>query len=52
MDQSEQRIKAWNSDNLPTYVPALNEVMDIAPRIVLSTSAQEAIEEADIIVAQ
>jgi len=51
VDKSEQRIAAWNSDNLPIYEPGLQEVVDQCRGVNLyfSTDIMEAIRGADLI---
>lgn len=50
-DPNEQRIAAWNSDELPVYEPGLQEVVESAreKNLFFSTDIKSAIREADII---
>ena len=51
VDINEQRIKDWQSDNLPIYEPGLFEVVEKARKVNLffSTEIDKNIKEADII---
>lgn len=51
VDINEERIAAWNSDNLPIYEPGLQEVVAIARgrNLFFSTEVENNIAEADII---
>ena len=51
VDISEERIDAWNSDNLPIYEPGLKERVDKArgKNLFFSTDIDKNIAEADII---
>ena len=51
VDISEQRIAAWNSDNLPIYEPGLDKVVQArrGKNLFFSTDIDTAIQEADII---
>ena len=51
VDVNEQRIKEWQSDNLPIYEPGLYEVVKEARKknLVFSTEIDRNIKEADII---
>jgi len=53
VDLSEERIKAWNSDDLPIYEPGLAEIVKECRgrNLFFSTDVKGAIEEADIIFA-
>ena len=53
VDLNEQRIAAWNSDDLPIYEPGLDEVVKQCrgKNLFFSTDVQGAIKEADIIFA-
>ena len=51
VDINEQKIAAWNSDNLPIYEPGLKEVVEVARgrNLFFSTEVDRNIAEADII---
>jgi len=51
VDLNEQRIDAWNSDQLPIYEPGLKEVVlkTRGKNLFFSTDVNQSIEEADII---
>ena len=51
VDLNEERIAAWNSDNLPVYEPGLDEVVEGArgKNLFFSTDVEKHIEDADII---
>lgn len=51
VDKSEQRIKEWNSDNLPVYEPGLDDVIRECRgrNLFFSTAIADAIKEADLI---
>jgi len=51
VDINPERIKAWNSDQLPIYEPGLKEVVEIARgrNLFFSTKIEEHIEESEII---
>jgi UDPglucose 6-dehydrogenase len=51
VDINEQRIAAWNSDDLPIYEPGLEEVVQAARgrNLFFSTDVDRGIQEADII---
>ncbi|HMQ51778.1 MAG TPA: UDP-glucose 6-dehydrogenase [Anaerolineae bacterium] len=51
VDINEERIKAWQSGNLPIYEPGLDEVVRIARgrNLFFSTDVDRGIREADII---
>lgn len=51
VDINEQRIKEWQSDNLPIYEPGLYEVVEEARKrnLFFSTEIDQNIKEADII---
>ncbi|MEM6916283.1 MAG: nucleotide sugar dehydrogenase, partial [Verrucomicrobiota bacterium] len=51
VDINEERIAAWNSDQLPVYEPGLDEVVAEArgTNLFFSTGVKAAIKEADII---
>jgi UDPglucose 6-dehydrogenase len=51
VDVNEERIKAWQSDNLPIYEPGLDEVVRIARgrNLFFSTDVDRGIREAEII---
>lgn len=51
VDVSIERIKAWNSDNLPIFEPGLDEIIrKIRNRnLFFSTDTAKAIQEADLI---
>ena len=51
VDLNEQRIKDWNSDNLPIYEPGLLEVVNQTRgrNLFFSTDVAGAIKEADMI---
>lgn len=51
VDVSEERIRRWNSDNLPIYEPGLDEIVKRArgKNLFFSTNVAEGIKEADII---
>ncbi|QHI68223.1 UDP-glucose 6-dehydrogenase [Tichowtungia aerotolerans] len=51
VDINQQRIDAWNSDNLPIYEPGLDEVVNEARgrNLFFSTDVEKGIAEADII---
>jgi len=51
VDKSEERIQAWNSDNLPVYEPRLYDVVKECrgKNLFFSTNIKDAIIEADII---
>ncbi|ODN87701.1 UDPglucose 6-dehydrogenase [Cryptococcus wingfieldii CBS 7118] len=51
VDLNQQRIDAWNSDQLPIYEPGLDEVVKAArgKNLFFSTDVDKAIEEADLI---
>ncbi|WVR07908.1 hypothetical protein IAU60_004951 [Kwoniella sp. DSM 27419] len=51
VDLNEERIKAWNSDNLPIYEPGLDEVVKGArgKNLFFSTDVDKGIIEADLI---
>lgn len=57
VDLSEQRIAAWNSDNLPIYEPRLSEIVrsarderpDRKANLSFSTDIDKAIRQADLI---
>merc|ERR1712241_180160 len=53
VDLNEQRIAAWNSDDLPIYEPGLDEVVKQCrgKNLFFSTDVQGAIKDADIIIA-
>ncbi len=51
VDINEDRINAWNSDELPIYEPGLDEVVKTARgrNLFFSTEVEKGIDEADII---
>lgn len=51
VDLNQQRIDAWNSDDLPVYEPGLDEVVREARgrNLTFSTNVDQAIAEADMI---
>ncbi|MEM7476591.1 MAG: UDP-glucose 6-dehydrogenase [Planctomycetota bacterium] len=51
VDLNQERIDAWNSDELPVYEPGLDEVVQEARgrNLTFSTNVDEAIQEADMI---
>ena len=51
VDINSDRIKAWNSDNLPIYEPGLDEVVSAARKrnLFFSTNIEKGIKESDII---
>ena len=51
VDINEERIRRWNSDDLPIYEPGLLEVVKVARgrNLFFSTEVQKAITDADII---
>ena len=51
VDLNEQRIKDWNSDNLPIYEPGLLEVVQQTrgKNLFFSTDVAGAVREADMI---
>ncbi|KAJ3302975.1 UDP-glucose 6-dehydrogenase 1 [Kappamyces sp. JEL0829] len=51
VDISQERIDAWNSDNLPVYEPGLDEIVAEARgrNLFFSTDVDSAIQEADLI---
>lgn len=51
VDLNQQRIDAWNSDDLPVYEPGLDEVVREARgrNLTFSTNVDQAITEADMI---
>ena len=51
VDLNEQRIKDWNSDNLPIYEPGLLEVVKQTRgrNLFFSTDVAGAVKEADMI---
>ncbi|KAM4748743.1 UDP-glucose 6-dehydrogenase-like [Rhinophrynus dorsalis] len=51
VDINEERIKAWNSEQLPIYEPGLQEVVESCrgKNLFFSTSINDAIRKADII---
>lgn len=51
VDINPERIKAWNSDQLPIYEPGLKEVVEIARErnLFFSTEIEQHIEESEII---
>lgn len=51
VDLNQNRIDAWNSENLPVYEPGLDEVVQEARgrNLTFSTNVDAAIEEADMI---
>ncbi|KIR26788.1 UDPglucose 6-dehydrogenase [Cryptococcus deuterogattii 99/473] len=51
VDLNQQRIDAWNSDNLPIYEPGLEEVVKATrgKNLFFSTDVDKGIEEADLI---
>merc|ERR1711878_25407 len=53
VDLNEQRIAAWNSEDLPIYEPGLDEVVKSCrgKNLFFSTDVKGAIQEADIIFA-
>lgn len=53
VDMNEDRIKRWNSDDLPIYEPGLTEVVKACrgKNLFFSTDVKKGIEEADIIFA-
>lgn len=53
VDLNEERIAAWNSDQLPIYEPGLAEIVKESRgrNLFFSTDVQKGIEEADIIFA-
>jgi len=53
VDMNEDRIKRWNSDDLPIYEPGLPEVVKACrgKNLFFSTDVKKGIEEADIIFA-
>merc|ERR1711878_129066 len=53
VDLNEQRIAAWNSDDLPIFEPGLDEVVKSCrgKNLFFSTDVKGAIQEADIIFA-
>mmetsp|Transcript_31093 Transcript_31093/g.70699 ORF Transcript_31093/g.70699 Transcript_31093/m.70699 type:complete len:493 (+) Transcript_31093:74-1552(+) len=53
VDLNEERIAAWNSDNLPIYEPGLSDVVKECrgKNLFFSTDVKKGIEEADIIFA-
>ncbi len=48
---NEERIKAWNSDNLPIYEPGLFEVVKEARgrNLFFSTDTKKHVAEADMV---
>ena len=51
VDINEQRIAAWNSDNLPVYEPGLNKIVleCRGKNLFFSTEVSKAIQEAEMI---
>ncbi|XP_061105109.1 UDP-glucose 6-dehydrogenase-like [Conger conger] len=51
VDLNEERIRAWNSDNLPIFEPGLQDVVESCRGVNLffSTDIDTAIQEADLI---
>ncbi|OIO60920.1 MAG: nucleotide sugar dehydrogenase [Verrucomicrobia bacterium CG_4_10_14_3_um_filter_43_23] len=51
VDINDEKIKAWNSDNLPVYEPGLKEIVEECrgKNLFFSTDMDSAIQEADII---
>ncbi|KAL7425293.1 UDP-glucose 6-dehydrogenase 5 [Cryptotrichosporon argae] len=51
VDLNQERIDAWNSDNLPIYEPGLDEVVKSArgKNLFFSTNVDQAIADADLI---
>ncbi|KAJ8348318.1 hypothetical protein SKAU_G00269070 [Synaphobranchus kaupii] len=51
VDLNEERIRAWNSDNLPIFEPGLQEVVESCRGVNLffSTDIDTAIQDADLI---
>ena len=51
VDLNQERIDAWNSDNLPIYEPGLDEVVSMArnKNLFFSTEIDRFIEESEII---
>ncbi len=51
VDINEERIKAWNSDELPIYEPGLFEVVKTARgrNLFFSTDTRKHVGEADIV---
>ena len=51
MDSSQDKIKAWNSDELPIYEPGLKEIIAECRgrNLFFSTDSKKAIHEADMI---
>ena len=51
VDINEERIKAWNSDNLPIYEPGLFEVVKACRgrNLFFSTDTKKHVGEADVV---
>ena len=51
VDLNQQRIDAWNSENLPVYEPGLDDVVKSARgrNLFFTTGVQDAVRSADII---
>ncbi len=51
LDINEERIKAWNSDELPIFEPGLDDVIKTARgrNLFFSTEVQKHVAEADMI---
>ena len=51
VDINQERIDAWNSDELPIYEPGLQEIVSEARRenLTFSTRVEEAIQESDMV---
>lgn len=51
LDINEERIKAWNSDELPIYEPGLDEVVKAARgrNLFFSSDTKKHVAEADIV---
>lgn len=51
VDLSEERIAAWNSDDLPIYEPGLDEIVKArrGKNLFFSTKIEEEVEKADMI---
>jgi UDPglucose 6-dehydrogenase len=51
VDKDEERIRAWNSDNLPIYEPGLAKIINFCrgKNLRFSTSIDEAIRESEMI---
>lgn len=51
VDLNEQRIAAWNSDQLPIYEPGLDEIVKArrGKNLFFSTAVKESIKDADVI---